>query len=89
MKEELVNIRLEQGLHARPAALFVKKANSFACDVFVIKDGKSANGKSILGLMSLAAASKTDVIVRTDGQDEDLALVTLCEFLRQTREVEV
>jgi phosphocarrier protein len=43
------------GIHARPAALFVKTANRFACDIFVEKDGEKINGKSIMGLMMLAA----------------------------------
>ena len=43
------------GIHARPAALFVKTANRFACEIFVEKDGEKINGKSIMGLMMLAA----------------------------------
>jgi phosphocarrier protein HPr len=43
------------GIHARPAAMFVKTANRFACDIFVEKDGEKINGKSIMGLMMLAA----------------------------------
>ena len=43
------------GIHARPAAMFVKTANRFGCDVFVEKDGEKVNGKSIMGLMMLAA----------------------------------
>ena len=43
------------GIHARPAAMFVKTANRFACDIFVEKDGEKVNGKSIMGLMMLAA----------------------------------
>jgi len=43
------------GIHARPAALFVKTANRFTCDIFVEKDGEKVNGKSIMGLMMLAA----------------------------------
>ncbi|MGV3756968.1 MAG: HPr family phosphocarrier protein, partial [Verrucomicrobiota bacterium] len=43
------------GIHARPAAMFVKVANRFDCDIFVEKDGEQVNGKSIMGLMMLAA----------------------------------
>src|SRR5215510_5990335 len=43
------------GIHARPAAMFVKTANRFSCDIFVEKDGEKVNGKSIMGLMMLAA----------------------------------
>ncbi|HVM51463.1 MAG TPA: HPr family phosphocarrier protein, partial [Candidatus Acidoferrum sp.] len=42
------------GIHARPAAMFVKTANQFSCDIFVEKDGEKVNGKSIMGLMMLA-----------------------------------
>ena len=52
-KEFLVSNKL--GIHARPAAMFVKTANRFACDIFVEKDGEKVNGKSIMGLMMLAA----------------------------------
>jgi phosphocarrier protein HPr len=52
-KEFLVSNKL--GIHARPAALFVKTANRFNCDIFVEKDGEKVNGKSIMGLMMLAA----------------------------------
>ena len=46
------------GIHARPAALFVKTANRFACEIFVEKDGEKINGKSIMGLMMLAARAR-------------------------------
>ena len=52
-KDFLVSNKL--GIHARPAAMFVKTANRFSCDIFVEKDGEKVNGKSIMGLMMLAA----------------------------------
>jgi phosphocarrier protein len=62
------------GIHARPAAMFVKTANRFACDIFVEKDGEKVNGKSIMGLMMLAAGPGSTVTVHAQGQDASQAL---------------
>ncbi len=67
----------EDGLHARPAAKFVKLANRFACDVWVEKDREEINGKSIMGLMMLAAAQGSVIRVSTEGEDAELALEKL------------
>ena len=65
------------GIHARPAALFVKTANRFDCDVFVEKDGEKVNGKSIMGLMMLAAGPGSRLIVEADGHDAAKAVVEI------------
>lgn len=65
------------GIHARPAALFVKTANRFACEIFVEKDGEKVNGKSIMGLMMLAAGPGCKLTVRATGQDASQALTEL------------
>ena len=57
------------GIHARPAAMFVKTANRFGCDVFVEKDGEKVNGKSIMGLMMLAAGPGSKLTVHAEGDD--------------------
>jgi phosphocarrier protein len=62
------------GIHARPAALFVKTANRFRCDIFVEKDGEKVNGKSIMGLMMLAAGPGSKLTVHAEGQDASAAL---------------
>jgi len=62
------------GMHARPAAMFVKTANRFDCDIFVEKDGETVNGKSIMGLMMLAAGPGSTLTVHADGQDASQAL---------------
>lgn len=59
----------EDGLHARPAAKFVKLANRFACDVWVEKDSEEINGKSIMGLMMLAAGKGSKVRFTATGDD--------------------
>lgn len=62
------------GIHARPAAMFVKTANRFTCDVFVEKDGETVNGKSIMGLMMLAAGPGSKILVICEGPDGNEAL---------------
>ena len=65
------------GIHARPAAMFVKTANRFSCDIFVEKDGEKVNGKSIMGLMMLAAGPGSTVTVYAHGHDASAALAEL------------
>ena len=80
-KELLVSNKL--GIHARPAAMFVKVANRFTCDVFVEKDGEKVNGKSIMGLMMLAAGPGSKLKVHADGHDASQALVELETLLKR------
>ena len=65
------------GIHARPAAMFVKTANRFTCDIFVEKDGEKVNGKSIMGLMMLAAGPGSKLTVHAQGHDASQALAEL------------
>ena len=65
------------GIHARPAAMFVKTANRFSCDIFVEKDGERVNGKSIMGLMMLAAGPGSKLTVHAQGQDASQALAEI------------
>ena len=66
--EKSCTVRNKMGLHARPAALIVQTANKFPCDVTLVKDGQNVNGKSIMGVLMLAAAKGTVVVVKTDGE---------------------
>ena len=70
---ELV-IENQSGLHARPAAEFVKIANNFSAEITVTKDGDSVNGKSIMGLMTLAAARGTKLVIQVEGDDAAAAV---------------
>ena len=79
---ELV-VRNKLGIHARPAAMFVKTANRFECDVFVEKDGERVNGKSIMGLMMLAAGPGSKLHVRAEGQDAARAVAELDALLQR------
>jgi len=67
----------KQGLHARPASKFVKTANRFSCEIFVEHDGEKVNGKSIMGLMMLAAGSGSKLTVHATGHDAPQALAEL------------
>jgi phosphocarrier protein len=80
-KELLVSNKL--GIHARPAALFVKVANRFTCDIFVEKDGEKVNGKSIMGLMMLAAGPGSKLLVHASGPDAFKALAELESLVKR------
>jgi len=71
------------GIHARPAAMFVKTATKFTCDIFVEKDGERVNGKSIMGLMMLAAGPGSKLTVSADGQDASQALAELDALMKR------
>jgi catabolite repression HPr-like protein len=77
MLEQKVVVQLQTGLHARPAALFVQEAGKFASDIFVCKEDKQVNGKSIIGIMSLAIAQGNEITLIAAGADEKEALQAL------------
>lgn len=81
MVEKEVTVELKSGLQARPAALFVQEANRFSSEVFLEKDGKKVNAKSIMGLMSLAVASGATIKLIARGSDEEAAIKALEEFV--------
>ena len=69
------------GIHARPAAMFVKTANRFSCDIFVEKDGEKVNGKSIMGLLTLVAAHGVTMKVVCEGDDAEVAVAALADLV--------
>ena len=71
----------EDGLHARPAAKFVKLASRFDCEVWVEKDDEEINGKSIMGLMMLPAAKGCSIEIRASGPEGERALEALCTLV--------
>lgn len=83
MLEKTLSARLPQGLHARPAAQFIKTAQTFHSSIQVCKAAQCVNGKSILGLMSLALANDEEVTLKIDGTDERAALETLERLLTE------
>ncbi|KIY23745.1 MULTISPECIES: HPr family phosphocarrier protein [Mesobacillus] len=82
MVEKQVQVKLKTGLQARPAALFVQEANRFSSDIFLEKDGKKVNAKSIMGLMSLAVSSGVSVNLIANGKDEEEAIAKLTEYIQ-------
>ncbi len=76
VSKELI-ITNELGLHARPAAQFAKTSSGFQCDIWVEKDDERVNGKSIMGLMLLAAGHGSRIMVSAEGQDAEEALCAL------------
>ena len=79
---ETATISNRLGLHARPAAEFVKLASRFGAEIWVEKDGLEVNGKSIMGVMMLAAESGSVVRVRAAGPDAQAAVAALIELVR-------
>jgi len=69
------------GLHARPAAEFVKTASKFDAEIKLSKNTMEVNGKSILGVMTLAAECGSELVVRAEGTDAEAAVVALAEVL--------
>ncbi|GAA0446424.1 HPr family phosphocarrier protein [Lentibacillus halophilus] len=81
MVEESITVGLDAGLQARPAAEFVQDANSYTSHLFIEKDGKRVNAKSIMGLMSLAITSGETITLIADGTDEEEAMQRLMAFV--------
>lgn len=73
MVEKEIVIRNRAGLHTRPAAALVKMAAKFRAEFFILKDGFEINGKSIIGVMTLAAEQGSRLMLRFDGEDEESA----------------
>lgn len=77
MEMQTFMIKNRLGLHARAAALLVKTANKFASEVTIEKDGLEVNGKSIMGILMLAASKGTKITLKVEGRDSVQALQTL------------
>ena len=74
---------IKNGLQARPAALFVQEANRFHADIFIEKDGKTVNAKSIMGIMSLAIGTGSMITITTEGSDAEEALEALAAYVQE------
>jgi phosphocarrier protein HPr len=77
MRRKQVTINNKLGLHARAAAKFVTLASSFASAIDITKDQQTVNGKSIMGVMMLAASRGTRLVLTIDGEDEEAAADSL------------
>ena len=83
MQQRPVTIVNKLGLHARAAARFVTTASSFSCRVDIDRDGQRVNGKSIMGVMMLAASRGTELIIVTQGADEVEAVDSLARLVEE------
>lgn len=83
MVEKQVNVQLKSGLQARQAALFVQEANRYNSDVYLEKEQKKVNAKSIMGIMSLAISKGTSVTISADGTDEEKAVEALSALIEK------
>ena len=80
--EKEVTIVNRLGLHARPAAMFVRIASRHRAEIWVSKEGEEINGKSIMGLMMLTAGQGSKLLIRCDGPDADKAMEELEELIK-------
>ncbi len=78
-----LTVQNKLGIHARPAAMFVKTASRFTAEIMVEKDGETVNGKSIMGLMMLAAGPGCKLTVHANGADAQAAVFELEELLKR------
>ena len=81
MEVQTFTIRNRLGLHARAAALLVKTANRFTSEITLEKDGLEVNGKSIMGILMLAASKGTRITLKVEGKDAALAMETLGQLI--------
>ena len=81
MIERQATILNQEGLHARPAAQIVRLASTFASDIELCKDGMDVNGKSIMGVMMLAAECGSSILIRADGPDAEQAVEALAALV--------
>ena len=83
MIETTVQIKNKAGLHTRPAATIVKLASKYKCDFYLAKDGLNINGKSIIGVMTLAAEMGSEITLSFDGIDEKEAAAEIVDFFNR------
>lgn len=80
MIEVIVTIKNKAGLHTRPAATIVKLAAKYRCEFYISRDGMNINGKSIIGVMTLAAEEGAKLTLSFDGEDEKEAAKEIVDF---------
>ena len=81
MYTQEVTVKNEVGLHARPVTYFIQKANAFKCGIWVEKDERRVNAKSLLGVLSLGIVGGTTITLIADGSDEKEAVAALAELI--------
>lgn len=83
MIERTVRIKNKAGLHTRPAATIVKMAAKYKCDFFISRNGMNINGKSIIGVMTLAAEEGAELTLTFDGEDEESAAEEIVDYFER------
>lgn len=83
MTRSAITILNPLGLHARAAARFVHAASAFACRIRVGRGGREVDGKSIMGLLLLAASRGSEITISADGPDEEAAVAALCALIER------
>ena len=83
MIERTVTIVNNAGLHTRPAATIVKLAAKYKCEFYISKDGLNINGKSIIGVMTLAAEMGSELVLNFDGPDEQQAAEEIIDYFKR------
>ena len=83
MIERRITVRNQAGLHTRPAATLVKTAAKFRAVFFIIKDSTEINGKSIIGVMTLAAEQGSTLVLRFEGPDEEQAAAAVVDLFER------
>ena len=81
MLEKRFTIKNKLGLHVRPAALLVQITNKYTSEVFVARNGNKVNGKSIMGILTLAAGQDSEIIIYVAGEDEATVMEKLAELI--------
>ncbi len=87
VKKEVI-VKNKTGLHARPAAIFVQMANKYESEITISKDDQKVNGKSIMGILMLAAEKGVRIIIEADGSDAEEAVNELSGILASDIEVD-
>lgn len=85
MITKVAKIENKLGIHARPASLFVKTASQFESDIRIEKDGVEVNGKSIMGVMMLAAEKGSEITITAEGVDEKEAIDSLIKLVEERK----
>ena len=82
MVSKAIVVQNQVGLHARPATFFIQKANEFSCSIWISKDERKVNAKSLLGVLSLGVTRGTSITLTADGADEEKAIDELANLVQ-------
>lgn len=83
MMEKKAIVKSESGIHARPALSVVKEASKYKSEVLIVKDGNEYNAKSIVAIMCMAAVKNDEIVIKTNGDDEEAAAVAMVKLIEE------